>query len=223
MEGDLKGAIDQYKKLAQGSNRAIAAQALIHMGECHEKLGSKEARAQYELVISKFADQKDAVAQARARMTAIQTAPKGPTLTQVCSWDCWNRISPDGRWTLYQRTDGIAIRDNDSGGSMRLLVDGAVCSMQFSPDNTRVAYATRNPRQTFVVNVDGSAKTYDRCLGGPDGVVDRRIACPDGSAPKKSRAAFLGARGRRHGSTAPYCAAKPGQRYRLTGRALDRF
>src|SRR5579864_2651201 len=112
VEGDLKGAIEQYKKLAQGSNRAIAAQALIHMGECYEKLGSKEARAQYELVISKFADQKDAVAQARARMTAFPTAPRGPTLTQICSWDCWTWISPNGRWSLYQRTDGIAIRDN---------------------------------------------------------------------------------------------------------------
>ena len=167
VEGDLKGAIEQYKKLAQGSNRATAAQALIHMGECYEKLGSKEARAQYELVISKFADQKDAVAQARARMTAFPTGSKGPTLTQVCAWDCWNRISPDGRWTLYQRTDGVAIRDNAAGGSMRLLVEGAVCCWEFSPDSTRVAYATRNPRQTFVVNVDGSAKRMIADSGGP--------------------------------------------------------
>ncbi len=53
VEGDLKGAVEQYKKLAQGNNRAIAAQALIHMGECYEKLGSKEADKQYELVLSK--------------------------------------------------------------------------------------------------------------------------------------------------------------------------
>lgn len=29
VEGDLKGAIEQYKKLAQGGDRAVAAKALV--------------------------------------------------------------------------------------------------------------------------------------------------------------------------------------------------
>lgn len=48
----MKGAVDQYKTLAQNANRAVAAQALVHLGQCYEKLGeaqAKDARATYEL------------------------------------------------------------------------------------------------------------------------------------------------------------------------------
>jgi len=48
--GDVKGAIEQYKKLAQGGNRTVAAQALIRLGQCYERLGEtqvKDARATY--------------------------------------------------------------------------------------------------------------------------------------------------------------------------------
>jgi hypothetical protein len=35
VDGDLKAAIDQYRKLTQGKNRAVAAQALLRMGQCY--------------------------------------------------------------------------------------------------------------------------------------------------------------------------------------------
>src|SRR5690348_8769313 len=43
--GDLKAAIEAYKKIASsaGSNHAIAAQALLHEAEAHQKLGDAEA------------------------------------------------------------------------------------------------------------------------------------------------------------------------------------
>src|SRR5262245_9203257 len=50
LDGDLKGAIEQYKKLAQGSDRAIAAKALIQMAGCYQKLGDAEAQKIYEQV-----------------------------------------------------------------------------------------------------------------------------------------------------------------------------
>ena len=40
--GDVKAAIEEYKKLAQGGNRTVAAQALIHLGQCYEKLGEAQ-------------------------------------------------------------------------------------------------------------------------------------------------------------------------------------
>src|SRR5579862_3488658 len=61
VQGDLKGAIEQYKKLANNSDHAVAAKALIRLGDAYEKQGSKEADKQYDLVISKFPDQMDAV------------------------------------------------------------------------------------------------------------------------------------------------------------------
>jgi len=70
VQGDLKGAIEQYKKLAQGSNRAIAAQALLHMAECYQKLGDAQAQKIYERIVREYADQKDAAERAQAQLGA---------------------------------------------------------------------------------------------------------------------------------------------------------
>ena len=43
----------------------------MRLGECYEKQGNADARKTYEQVLSKFADQKEAVAQARARLAAL--------------------------------------------------------------------------------------------------------------------------------------------------------
>ena len=59
VEGDLKGAIEQYKKIAAqpGAGRATVATALLRMGQCYEKLGNAEARTAYERLVRDFADQ----------------------------------------------------------------------------------------------------------------------------------------------------------------------
>ena len=68
VDGDLPAAIAQYRKVMAAGNRALAAQALFRIGECHRKLGDKQARAAYEQVIREYADQGEAVARARARL-----------------------------------------------------------------------------------------------------------------------------------------------------------
>jgi hypothetical protein len=40
VEGNPKGAIEAYKKLAKGGDRAVAAKALVRMGQCYEKKAS---------------------------------------------------------------------------------------------------------------------------------------------------------------------------------------
>jgi Tol biopolymer transport system component len=73
VEGDLKGAIELYKKIAAqpGAGRATVATALLRMGQCYEKLGNAEARTAYERVVRDFADQAGIVAQARVRLAAL--------------------------------------------------------------------------------------------------------------------------------------------------------
>jgi len=73
VEGDLKGAIEQYKKIAAqpGAGRVTVATALLRMGQCHEKLGQAEARTAYERLVRDFADQAGIVAQARLRLAAL--------------------------------------------------------------------------------------------------------------------------------------------------------
>src|SRR4030095_1541515 len=68
IEGDLKGAIKEYERLAKGKDRALAAQALLRMAECYQKLGSADARRTYERLVREFADQTQAVAIARSHL-----------------------------------------------------------------------------------------------------------------------------------------------------------
>jgi tetratricopeptide (TPR) repeat protein len=68
VDGDLKGAIERYKTLAQNNDRAVAARALVRLAECYRKLGEADARAVYERVVREFADQVESAAAARARL-----------------------------------------------------------------------------------------------------------------------------------------------------------
>jgi hypothetical protein len=49
-------------------SRKTAAEALVHMGQCYEKLGDAESRKAYERVLREYGDQKEAAMVARARL-----------------------------------------------------------------------------------------------------------------------------------------------------------
>ncbi len=70
VRGDLKGAIEAYKKVVDTyrDNHPVAVQALLRMAEAYQKLGSAEAQKVYERVLREFPDQKEAVAIATARV-----------------------------------------------------------------------------------------------------------------------------------------------------------
>jgi hypothetical protein len=73
VDGDLKGAIAIDERILglPGVPRTVAARALLHLGECHEKLGHAEARKAYERLVREFADQEEEVGRARARLAAL--------------------------------------------------------------------------------------------------------------------------------------------------------
>src|SRR5262245_37947867 len=48
VDGNLKAAIEQYRKISESGVRPLAAQALLHMAECYRKLGENESRVVYE-------------------------------------------------------------------------------------------------------------------------------------------------------------------------------
>ena len=105
VDGDLKAAIDLYRKVAQSGNRPVAARALIRMGQCYEKLGDAQARKAYEQVVREFADQKEAVEQARALLSAAgRTKQPESGITVQQKWVLpagppteMRQPSPDGR------------------------------------------------------------------------------------------------------------------------------
>ena len=90
IDGDLKAAIEAYRKVAATyeGDRPVAARALVRMGQCYEKLGeaqAKEARAVYGRVVRDFADQADVVAPARVRLAALGDArdASGPVTRRI--------------------------------------------------------------------------------------------------------------------------------------------
>jgi Tol biopolymer transport system component len=160
VQGDLKGAIELLTKIAQSKDRAIAARALMRLAECHEKLGDQESRKIYERVVRDFADQKDAVAQAQARLGA----EKGGHDSGIPFRQVWKLpydttvdgpVSPDGRFVAYVdwgKNGNLFLRDLRSGTS-RPLTDTATDRLPqpkveqfaeehcFSRDGRQLAYS----------------------------------------------------------------------------------
>lgn len=156
VDGNLNAAIEQYKKVAQSSNRVLAAQALVRMADCYQKLGDAQARTVYEQLVRDYADQREPVATARGRLAAMRPAgalSASKTTRQIWSGpgvDGGGSPSPDGRYLSFTdwETGDLAVRDLRAGSNRRLTNRGGwVASGDYasesviSPDGRQVAYA----------------------------------------------------------------------------------
>jgi len=174
-DGDLKGAIEQYKKIvaSYGKNRAVAAKALVRMGQCYEKLGDAEATKAYERVVRDFADQNEAAEQARALLAAStrDRPPESGLAFQRKGVLPAGRVSstsrhpsPDGRYTFFQ-TKGCLWQQDLTTGEDRRLIQGQPCDSvgtpEVSPDGKQIAYTRRI--------VKGDLQSYELWLAGIDG------------------------------------------------------
>jgi len=95
VDGDLRGAIEKYRAVVSqaGSNRAIAAKALVRMAECYQKQGDTEARRLFERVIREYPEQQEAVALAQARLKGSPRTPvdSGAVVRKVWAGDILER------------------------------------------------------------------------------------------------------------------------------------
>jgi Tol biopolymer transport system component len=176
VDGDLKAAIDVYRKVAQSGNRPVAAKALIRMGQCYEKLGDAQAREAYERVVREYGDQTEVVAEARARLAAlagIARTTNGSTMVDRCVWagsdvDPDGQVSPDGRFLSFTdwETGDLAVHDLATGENRRLTNKGswatsAECAEAsiVSPDSKQIVYNWYNKDGHYdlrIVGIDGS-------------------------------------------------------------------
>ena len=72
VDGDLAAAIKLYRQVADGKSTppALAARALVRLGQCYERLGSTEAGKAYERVVTQFGKE-EAAAEARRRLASL--------------------------------------------------------------------------------------------------------------------------------------------------------
>src|SRR5215475_4489233 len=126
VEGHLEEAIQLYKRIVQehAGNHAVAAQALLEMGRCYEKLGNTEARKVYERLLRDYGDQNDAASQARTRLAAlagnVASGSSGMLTRRVWTEPgeyIGGSLSPDGRYLscVDMNTGDLAVRELATG------------------------------------------------------------------------------------------------------------
>lgn len=141
VEGDLKGAIAAYQKVANGKDRALAARALVQIAECHRLLGDANARPFYERVLRDFSDQPEALALAREGLSTLGSQRETASLRQrklTIPPDVGGlTVMPDGRLMGTDWKTGDLVTIDQSTGRIRHLVAG-----NFSdPDPGKVTWA----------------------------------------------------------------------------------
>ena len=120
VNGDLDKAIKTYQQILNQypDNRKVSAEALLHLGMCHEKLGNQEAVKTYKRLVNNFPEQKNQVAVARERLTRlikisddIAHTPLTPKFTKIIiPTNPGNGVlSPDGNKLAFISEDAVWI------------------------------------------------------------------------------------------------------------------
>lgn len=122
--GDYPAAIRLFEAIARGSDRRLAARALLYIGLCYEQLGREDAAKAYQRLVRDFADQSDLVTQAQARLAALARPvdSSGSTLAARRIWagsgvGPWSALSPDGQHVTFPdwETGDLALLDLSTG------------------------------------------------------------------------------------------------------------
>jgi len=180
VDGDLEAAIAQYQQIIanNGNHRSIAAQALLRLGGCYEKLGQEEARTTYEQLIAEYPDQQEQVTTAQAKLAAMgagtqqaagvtirQLRPFGDDGSEIRAYN----VSADGRYlgaTNYA-TYNAAIVDLVAGKHWDVTDYGNIGADEFvlvSPDGKRLAFTRSTPNADSDIRIVGSDGAGERVL-----------------------------------------------------------
>jgi Tol biopolymer transport system component len=180
--GNVEEAIRLYQRVVKefGQDHALAAKAQLRLGLLYERLGRKaDAQRAFQAVLSQYAEQADAVRQARtgvARTGVPAKAVANAKPSTLAVRQVWagadvgplDSVSPDGTAFFFTdwETGDVAVREVATGKTRRLTNKGSwLQSTEFgwmpvaSPDGKQVAYYWLNKNNVpdlRVVNLDGS-------------------------------------------------------------------
>jgi Tol biopolymer transport system component len=164
VDGNLKAAIEQYRKVAASGNRALAAQALLRMAECYQKLGDAEAQKIYQRLARDYADQTEAAAVARARLSR-GTAPPNANAAGTANRRVWSpgadpsfgTVSADGRYLSYTdwSTGDLFVRDFTTGRNRRVTNKGPFSQSSAFAEESAISRDGRYVAYSWWGTVDG--------------------------------------------------------------------
>ena len=167
VEGDLDGALQIYQTILDqhGSDRSLAAEALVRLGACYEKLGLDKAQESYRRVVEDYADQPAQVREAQERLKLLRGGeadrPSQPPPTpryrpvlneglrvgRVHSFAAQFDFSPDGsEFVFVSSTEGRRLKLSDSTGTLIRSLEGEFGEWvgfslpRWSPDGQSIAY-----------------------------------------------------------------------------------
>lgn len=173
-KGDYAKAIESFNLVMTKfpKEKATAAKALLNIGRCYEKLGKDEAQKAYERVIKEYGDQREVVAEARARLAVIVGKEnKEFSIRKVkegTDVGFEGAVSPDGRYLSYVDWDtgDLAIYEIATGNKRRLTDKGSwdksnefAYYSRWSPDGKQVVYdwyTVESLMELRIVGFDGS-------------------------------------------------------------------
>jgi hypothetical protein len=143
--GNPAGAIEMYKSiLAQnGASRTVLATALLHIGECQEKLGrNEEARVTYLRLIKQYGDQSGVVAQAHEQLENVPSHADEDAATSfgvgTAAFPVTAAAGKHVKYSGYIKTEGI----NRGWAGLWWRVDGEQGSAPLAFDNMQDRGAT---------------------------------------------------------------------------------
>lgn len=189
VDGDLDRAIELYRQILTrfANARAVAAQALLHLGQCYEQRGDPQARQTYQRLLREYGDQSGAVGIAQTRLAALEDAPTGIDPTEVLVRDVSTRPSApiargdgDGGFVIFS---DLAVHNVKTGENRRLTTAARSAAYPVvSPDGRQVAYLSwsgdlqQNLRQVRSGHAGSRAAGAELRMVGMDGKGDRLLA-----------------------------------------------
>jgi Tol biopolymer transport system component len=230
VDGDLEAAIGQYLAIVEsnGNHRAVAAQALLRLGGCHEKLGQEEAARVYRRLVDDYPDQVDEAAAARQRLATLakasaETTPRPRFRKLVIPSKPRRRsggmLSPDGTRIAFLAEGAVwtvpvsgQVHPDVAGEPVRLTPkmrawDNGNAALGWSGDGKWVSFHTNPGNALLVVPATGGEprQVLEEGGGGHGNLSARASLSPDGSSIAFAR----GYEGEMHVFTVPVRGGEP--------------